>query len=189
MKQRSGRVVGLFGLPCSGKTTVAKGLLGASREIIAHISTGDIVRGMATTDDVAHMAEGNMYPNEERIRAEIIKLVDKRRGQGAEVVVIDSCPRFDDQVKWMLEQQWVGTPNDGMLIQIRGDELVKRAQIRSRDNQDSIDALEKKIKKHQHMIDDMEKLIFKYGIPYYTVMNTDAIQATTHLAKLLGLRK
>lgn len=189
MKQRSGRVIGMFGLPCSGKTTLAQTIVGSSKEIIAHISTGDIARRISTESDTEHMAEGNLFPDEDRIRTEIKSMIKKRRSQGAEVILLDGCPRFDDQVKWMLEEQWVGSPDDGMLVQIRGDELIKRAYLRDRDNQDNKEILEKKIKKHQRMIDDMERIIFYYGIPYYTVNNSDLFQASKNLSKLIGLRK
>lgn len=189
MKQKSGRVIGIFGLPCSGKSTVAKAITEASKEIIAHISTGDIARKLSTDRDISHMSDGNLFPDEYKIRNEIYKLVSKRRSQGAEIIILDGCPRFDEQVKWMIEQQWIGTPGDGMLIQVMGDELTKRALLRYRDDQDSLEAFNKKLYKHQKMIDDMEKEIFKYGITYYTVANTELVQAVKNTAKLLGLRK
>lgn len=189
MKKQSGRVIGIFGLPCSGKSTLSKAITNSSREVIAHVSTGDIVRQISTDEQMNHIAEGNLFPDEDKIRAEVAKIVEKRRSQGAEVVLLDGCPRFDDQVKWMIEQQWLGSPDDGMIIQVRGDDLIKRALNRNRDNQDDVIALEKKIAKHQKMINKMEKVIFFYGIPYYTVMNVDLLQAATHMAKLIGLRK
>ena len=83
MKHRSGRVIGMFGLPCSGKTTIAKAILGSSNEIIAHVSTGDIARQLSTDKETEHMAEGNLFPDESRIREEIEKVVARGRVYGA----------------------------------------------------------------------------------------------------------
>lgn len=189
-KFRSGRVVGLIGLPCSGKTTLVKALIQSSKEIIAHISTGDIARRLSTNAETEHMAEGNLFPLEDLMREEILKLVEKRKGQGSEIVFLDGCPRFDDQVKWMLDNQLAGGPvTDGCLIKIIGEDLLIRAKHRMRDDQDALGQLQLKINKQEKMIDQMEKVIFRYGLPYYTVMNSDLSYAATTLAKIVGLRK
>lgn len=189
MKHRSGRVIGIFGLPCSGKSTIAKAVVNASRELIAYISTGDIVRKISSEDDTKHMQDGNLFPHEDIIRGEVFKLIEKRRSQGAEVIILDGFPRFDDQVKWMVENQYLGIQGDGCVIQIRGDELLKRAVLRNRNNQDSAKALQLKIQKHQRMINDMEKMIFYYTVPYFTVNNTDLTSAITQFTKYIGVRK
>jgi len=190
MKYRSGRVVGIFGLPCSGKSTLAKAITQASKELIAHVSTGDIARRLSTAKETQHMAEGNLFPDEDKIRAEMLDMVNKRRSQGSEIIILDSCPRFDDQVKWMVENQLVGVdPSDGCLIKVIGDDLIRRAQERMRDDQDQLIQLNKKIEKHSLMIEQMEALIFRYGIPYYTVVNHEMAQAVKEFAKYLGLRK
>jgi adenylate kinase family enzyme len=188
MKHTSGRIVGVFGLPCSGKTTIIRALVQSSREILAHISTGDIARKLSTEEDKKHMSNGNLYPLEDKMREEILQLVIKRRGQGSEVIFLDSCPRFDEQVQWMLDNQLAGE-GAGILIKIEGDHLYERAKLRMRDDQDELDKLEKKIKTQQQLIDGMEKVIFRYGIPYHTIMNTDVVHATTQLSKIVGIRK
>lgn len=188
MKHQSGRIIGMFGLPCSGKTTIIKTLIESSKEIIAHISTGDIARRLSSEKELNHMAEGNLFPLEDMMREEILKLIQKRQGQGSEVIILDSCPRFDDQVKWMLDNQLAGV-GSGLFIKVIGDHLRQRAELRARDNQDELDKFDKKVVIQQKMIDGMEKLIFRYGIPYYTIMNTDLSHAVVNFAKIIGIRK
>lgn len=189
MKRRSGRIIGVFGVPCSGKSTLIETLVQSSKEIIAHIKTGDIARRLSTEVEMEHMAQGNLFPFEDRMREEILKMVTKRKSQGAELVFLDSCPRFDEQVKWMLDNQMAGTEEDGCFIKVIGENLRLRAEHRMRDDQDELDKLALKIEKQEKMIDQMEKVIFQYSVPYYTVMNSDLIKAASHLAKIVGLRK
>jgi len=188
MKHQSGRIVGMFGLPCSGKTTIVKALIDSSREIIAHIITGDIARRLSSEKELQHMSKGNLFPLEDLMREEILKLIQKRQSQGAEVIILDSCPRFDDQVKWMLDNQLAGE-GSGVFIKVIGDHLRQRAELRARDDQDELDKFDKKVVSQQKMIDGMEKLIFYYGIPYYTVMNSDISHAVTQFAKIIGVKK
>ena len=146
MKPLSGRVICVFGLPCSGKTTVIKALMGSSKELMAHISSGDIARKLSTDTEIKHMAKGNLFPFEEPLRADIYSSIHKRRTSGAEVIFLDGFPRFDDQVKWLLENQLAGTIMEGCFVQIIGDDLHSRALGRMRNDQDASDKLDKKIK-------------------------------------------
>lgn len=189
MKRRSGRIIGVFGVPCSGKSTLIETLVQSSKEIIAHIKTGDIARHLSTEVELEHMAQGNLFPFEDRMREEILKMINKRRGQGSELIFLDSCPRFDDQVKWMLDNQLTGTEEDGCFIKVIGENLRIRAEHRMRDDQDELDKLLLKIEKQDRLINQMEKVIFQYGIPYYTIINSDLVQAASSLARIVGLRK
>lgn len=189
MKFPSGRVVGVFGLPCSGKTTIIKTLINASKEIIAHISSGDIARRLSSGVETATMKEGNLFPLEDVLRDELLKLINKRKASGAEIIFLDGFPRFDEQVQWMLDNRLTGTELDGCLIQIVGDDLLERAKLRSRDDQDQHKFIIEKFRKQDQMINDMENIIHRFGIPYYVVMNHDVVNATKNLAKILKLRK
>lgn len=196
MKYPSGRIVGMFGLPCSGKSTIIDILKSSSKEIIAHIKTGDIARQLSTDVETAHMANGNLFPLEDLLREELLKLIEKRKNQGAGIIILDGFPRFDDQVKWLLDNRLAGTKLDGCLIKVVGTDLEKRARLRMRDDQDDLEKFRKKILTQEKMIDTMENMIFRYGIPYYTIINhTDwsgpsvLNQAVVHLTKILGIRK
>lgn len=186
---RSGRIVGVFGLPCSGKTTLINAVKDASKEIVAHISTGDIARRLSTEADTKHMAEGNLFPHEDKIRAEILDLIRKRQEQGAEVVILDGCPRTADQVKWMFENQLAGTALEGCFIQVAGEDLMQRAILRYRDDQDAADKVLKKIELQRRNIAEMEPEIFSLGAPYFTVLNSDLYNAAASFARFIGLRK
>jgi adenylate kinase family enzyme len=188
-KYNSGSIVGVFGLPCSGKTTVIKTLVGASRMVIATISTGDIARKLSSEAEIANMAKGNLFSNEEKMRSEILNLVSKRRASGAELIIIDSCPRSLEQVEWCLKEQLVGGPGNGCLVQIMGDRLHERAQERMRDDQDAANLLQLKIDKQQKEISKMDSYIMRMGIDYWSIMNIDLALAVKRFAQILGLRK
>ena len=191
MRPLSGRVIGVFGLPCSGKSTVIKAVVESSREILAVISSGDIARRLSTESETKHMAEGNLFPHEEPLRQEILDTINRRRGGGAEAIYLDGMPRHMLQVKWMLDNQLTGTIMEGCIIKIHCDPtyIEKRAKMRMRDDQDKLDLLYKKIETQSKLIDEMEKTILQYGIPYFTIINHDLSLAASQLAKVSGLRK
>ncbi len=182
------KIIGVFGLPCSGKTTLITALKESSRQLIVHVSTGDIARKLSTIEDIKYMADGGLFPHEGPLRAELLKLINARQMSGADYIILDGFPRFDDQLQWMIDNHLVGTSFDGCLIQVIGEDLEKRAKARSRDDQDAYDKILKKIKEQQQKIDGMEKLIQTIAIPYYTVNNNELFQATKTLAKYIGIR-
>jgi adenylate kinase family enzyme len=189
MKYPSGSVIGIFGLPCSGKTTIIEALTKSSKEIIAKISSGDIARQLSTDKETAHMAKGELFPYEEPLREEISRIIEARRVSGAGLILLDGFPRFDEQVHWMVEKRYAGTQYEGCLIQVIGDDLYGRARFRARDDQDEIDKIVKKIENQKAKIAKMEEYIFRMGVPYFTIVNTDLIEATVTLTKALGIRK
>jgi adenylate kinase family enzyme len=191
MKYRSGRVIGMFGIPCSGKSTIIEMLVGASREIVARISSGDIARRLSQEAEIQHMAAGNLFPDEERLRAEILSLINKRKASGAEIIILDGMPRTVDQVYWLIENQFAGTDSDGCFIKVHCEpyEAIERAIGRSRDSQDAAEMIKRKIEKQMKMIDEMESWIFRLGIPYYTINNTSLQNAVETLSKYIGLKK
>jgi len=189
MKPLSGRVVCVFGLPCSGKTTVIRALIGSSNEILAHISSGDIARKLSTDKEIAHMAKGNLFPFEEPLRDSIYEIIHKRRSAGSEIIFLDGFPRFDDQIMWLLENQLAGTIMEGCFIQIIGEDIKTRALGRMRDDQDASDKFDLKVKEQSQKIDNMEKIINRHGIPYYCIPNTSLETAVKVMAKYTGLRK
>lgn len=189
MKWPSGTVVGVFGLPCTGKTTIIRSLMAATKEVVAYISSGDIARRLSTEADKSHMADGNLFPHEDTLRTEIYDTIVKRRSSGAELVFLDGFPRFDNQVRWLLENTFIG-PETGFLVQIMGDkDLVMRARSRMRDDQDDPEIFDKRVIEQSKKIYEMEKSIGYYGVPYYCIPNTDLGVAVKTFAKYLGLRK
>jgi adenylate kinase family enzyme len=182
-------VVGIFGLPCSGKTTIVKTLVGASREIIATISTGDIVRKLSSEAETANMAKGELFSDEDRLRTEVLNIINKRRVSGAELILLEGMPRTKEQVEWLLKEQLVGGPGNGCLVQIMGDRLLERAGNRFRDEQDASDLLQLKIDKQQKEISRMDDYIHRIGIEYWVIQNYQLDLAVKRFAHLLGLRK
>lgn len=183
------KIVGVFGLPGTGKTTIVKALINASREIMTYISSGDIARDISSQHEKDYMAKGNLFPYEEVIRGEILKLINKRKGQGADYIFLDGFPRTAEQIRWLLDNQLAGTFEDGCFLHVRGGDLERRILSRARDDQDSVIALRKKIDNQQVLIDTMDKHIVEYGLPYFTIINTDLERSVIQLAQILKLRK
>ena len=190
MKPLSGRVIGVFGLPCSGKSTVIQAVLDSSKEILARISSGDIARRLSTEADAKFMADGGLFPHEEPLRKEILETIDKRRASGAEIVFLDGFPRTPQQVTWMADNQLAGHLA-GCFIQVwcEPEQLLARAAYRMRDEQDKFEALKKKIAVQQTYLYTLDKTIAHYGFPYYMVVNDDPAHAVKQMAKFVGLKK
>jgi len=191
LKPLSGRCIWVFGLPCSGKSTVIQALIDSSREIVARISSGDIARRLSTEVETKHMEAGNLFPYEEPLRKELLETIYKRRASGSEIVFIDGCPRQSSQVKWTADEGLAGTIADGCFIKIHAEYtvLVERAKHRMRDDQDKFEALVKKIETQQRLLGEVDKTLVSYGFPYYTIENYDISFAVKQLAKFVGLKK
>jgi len=189
MKFPSGSIVGVFGLPCTGKTSVIQTLTQSSREILACISSGDIARRLSTEADTQHMAAGNLYPHEDKLRSEIFDLIKKRRASGAELIFLDGFPRTADQIQWLMANQLAGTTNEGCIVQVVAFDVVNRALKRMRSDQDTAEAIKKKIHTQSEEINKMDKLMHEMSIPYYTIINNDLTTAALRLTHLMGLKK
>jgi adenylate kinase family enzyme len=174
-KAKQGRIVAVFGIPFSGKTTLVNAIQGASKKIVAVISTGDIARSLITEEDKAAMAKGGLFPREEEMRDEILKKIDQFRQKSAEVIFIDGCPRFDDQVLWLWEQKLVGR-HHGKIVKVEASNpaIIRRSGVRKRID-DDVASFRDRILHQKSKFPEIDRMIQKLGLmrDYYTIQNED----------------
>lgn len=88
------KCVVLVGPPCSGKSTIGRGLEKMSG--YKYISSGDIARKMAKEDgSMDSLNAGKMAP-EGKMRNEVIKVFN------GDDIILDGFPRFVEQYDWLM---------------------------------------------------------------------------------------
>lgn len=146
---------------------------------VATITTSDIVKELLTEEDKASMAGGGLFPREDELRAALQDRVEAVFALGAQVILLDGFPRFDDQVRWMV-QNFYQYPLQVVQVLAPSDfELVRRASLRNRDEYDQQDKLLKRVAKQRELIAGVEKMIFQYNLPYTSVYNTSLDEAVS----------
>jgi len=188
MRYKKG-IIFVNGPPAAGKSTVVNAVVEASKELMTVIRTGDIVRAISTPEDFEHMRNGYLYPKEDILRALILEKIEYMWNHGAELIILDGFPRSVDQLDWALNHGLVGTELHGCVINITASDLVSRAKLRMRDEQDAEFFIKKKIDVQVAENYKMELRMNQVGIPYYMIVNDDLGYAVKQFAKLLGLRK
>jgi len=128
------RVICVIGLPCSGKSHAAKNL---AFEYKGHyISTGDMARFLAKTDEERKLTEKNdRFPGEEELRKMLVDSVEQSLSV-VDMVFIDGFPRYGDQVEFLASSMWAYDP---IIIEISpGSDaaLWQRARERARSQAD-----------------------------------------------------
>jgi tRNA uridine 5-carbamoylmethylation protein Kti12 len=165
-------ILSVIGAPCVGKGSVLedvqKKMLEEAR--VALVSTSKFIKRILTPEDVEAMKNGGLFPREEPLREMLYDEVDNLFALGAEVVMIDGFPRWDDQLKWMV-QNFVQPMSIVQIVAPNDFELAKRAAQRNRDEHDRGDAFIARLNRQRAEIAKMEPLISMYAIPYTTVIN------------------
>lgn len=160
----------LTGLPLAGKSYVGQLLASRVAEAI-HISTGDIARSLIKTAEQQKAMEAkDLFQGEEELREELKKQID---ATAATCVLVDGCPRFADQAKWIADTFHDLFPT---VIDVQtGDlaTLVTRARQRARDTRDTNQAefatrLELAMKNQSEVFTVLTSRL----IPCYTIVGT-----------------
>jgi adenylate kinase family enzyme len=119
----------------SGKSTLA----GVAQRILSDskvISTGDIARNLSngSPELVEHTAKLDLFPSEDLMRATIAKEIEVATEFN---IILEGCPRFGDQVRWIRDTYWHYFPK--IIMTSVGDmiTLLNRAKTRGRDERDS----------------------------------------------------
>ena len=165
-------ILSVIGVPCVGKGTILKDvqLKMLEEAPVALVSCSQIVNALLTDEDREAMKNGGLFPREIPLREEIYDTVSKMFAFGAEVVMLDGFPRWDDQLKWLV-QEFIEPVSIVQIVANSDFELAKRAALRNRDEHDVGDAFQARVRVQREAISKMEPLISMYAIPYTTVVN------------------
>ena len=165
-------ILSVVGVPCVGKGTIMKAVQMKMLEEapVALIHTSKFVHQLMTDEDKEMMKHGGLFPREEPLRDLIYQEVEKMFAFGAEVVMLDGFPRWDDQMKWMLNT-FTQPMSIVHIVAPSEFELVKRASLRNRDEFDTGEKFLARVANQRQHISDMEKLVSMYAIPFTTVIN------------------
>lgn len=174
----------VIGLPLSGKSYFAKML--AKTNKYGYISTGDIARELMAEDPdaAAKTKDADMYPNEDRLRANLVVGIHTSLSN---TVLVDGFPRSGDQIDYMLKNMWHWFPE---IIDVNaGDEstLIRRARERARDDSDSdLHAFTKRLttaKKNQVQV---YRTLTARSLQWKTVLSGDDASMLTQFKKATG---
>jgi adenylate kinase family enzyme len=185
-------IIGVFGVPCVGKGSVIEALQASllDRYRCAVISSSSVVKDLLTDEDKTAMAAGGLFPREDELRTVLHGLIDDWYAFGADIILLDGFPRFDDQLRW-LRQMWY--QQEIQMVQILGPDdmtLVRRASKRARDTFDTDPKLaEGRILTQRKLISGLEHMIQQYGLHYTSVINYTVANAAKELERKLRLPK
>lgn len=175
-------IISVIGVPCVGKGSIAEGL----REELQHnyrtsiITTSDIISKLLTEADKEAMKGGGLFPREDELRSSLLDTIEVHLAFGADIIILDGFPRFDDQVKWLVQTFF---QHQLYVVQVMANdfELIKRANARNRDEYDTGDKLLARISRQRSLLAGVDVAINKYNIPYTSVINDHLDRAVAEL--------
>lgn len=185
---RVGRVVAVFGIPYTGKTSILKAIQENSKKIVGVISTGDIARSLITEEDKKAMAGGGLFPREQEMRDTILERIELFRSRSADIIFLDGCPRMGDQVKWLWEQKLVGGSN-GKVIKLEASNpaIIRRSKVREKRSDDDIASFRDRIQFQRDKFPEIDQMINALGLQrdYFTINNEDGVDKMTLAASAI----
>lgn len=185
-------IISFIGEPCVGKGTI---IASVHRKLLDHrrtaiLTTSDIVKKILTPEDLAEMRKsGGLFPREAELRAKLLERIEVMFAFGAEIVLLDGFPRFGDQAKWFRQNLW-SYPLQVFRVMTHGDfELCRRAASRNRDEFDNGELFLARLNTQRVLIEETEKVLMAYSLPYSTIMNTHINQAVDEVMRRITLPK
>lgn len=153
------------GLPCSGKTYVAKLIANKIfNDNCTFISCGDIARSLMVTPELREQtAKNDLFPLEDELRKSIQKMIDNSSNN---VIIMEGFPRFADQANWLIDNLWVYMPE---IVNVNvGDyvTLINRAKMRGRESDADFTARLGKAESNMNSVFDV---LYKRAVSFYTI--------------------
>jgi adenylate kinase family enzyme len=177
-------IVCFVGLPCVGKGTIAKRIHDEmlDRGRIGIVTTSDIVRRILTDDDKEKMKQGGLFPREAELRDQLYGDIEQQYAMGAQAVLLDGFPRFDDQVVWLV-QTFYDRPLQIFNIVAPSDfDMLGRAAKRGRDEFDTDrNKAMARIVHQRGLFSGAERQILTYALPYSTIINDYVDRAVSEI--------
>jgi adenylate kinase family enzyme len=161
------KLYSIIGLPCSGKSTLAK-LIATKvfNDECTIISAGDTARELMTTPELKlQTTKADLFPLENLLRSKITEKVESAPNHP---ILLEGCPRFAGQVDYIIDQFWVYQPT---VIQINvGDNitLYNRAKFRGRETDREFDI---RLSKAEVNLNSVFKRMNERLLPYHTILS------------------
>lgn len=161
----------LLGQSNSGKSTIGKAV--ARMLGIRYISSGDIARSMDIQKD---LNSGKMAP-EDKMREMILQKISHN-----EPYILDGFPRFYEQYEWL--NQHVNYPLIYMNIDVPREDILARAALRNRSDDDSIN---KKMQFYEEKTEPMIRKMIRNGEYVYNINNSNAVGTRSAINNMFSI--
>lgn len=155
-------MITLFGLAGSGKGTQGKAL----SEIFGWqwLSVGEVIRQAGGYKEI--IDKGNLIPDEDVIEL-MNKRIERAEDEGFDLI-LDGYPRTEVQARYIVEN--MAEKMDGaILLEVPKEELMKRLEIRWREDDKSKDSIERRFEIFEENIRPIFELFEEAGIPIVRV--------------------
>lgn len=184
-------LISFIGSPCVGKGTIIKvvheQLLERTRAGI--VSTSSIVARLLTDDDKAAMIQGGLFPREAELRDQLYQEIERQYAFGAQVVLLDGFPRFDDQVRWLVQTFYDHPIQVFQVLAPTDFDIVRRAGQRNRDEFDRGEKLAARVAQQRMLLLGAERMIQQYALPYSSVINDYVERAVIEVMSRIKIPK
>jgi adenylate kinase family enzyme len=178
-------IVSFIGVPCVGKGTLVKTLQERllERYPAAVLTTSDIVKDLLKQYPEAAevMKTGGLFPLESELREALYLMIEDLYAFGADVILLDGFPRFDDQVRWLRQTFYDKELRIVQVLAPSDFEIVRRAGMRQRDEYDTPEKVMLRVAKQRQLMAGVEQLISSYALPYTSVINDQVERAALEI--------
>lgn len=172
----------VIGLPCSGKSHVAKLL--AKTYNMQYISTGDIAREIANGDTKlwAQTKDSDLLPLEDELR----KRLNQKLANCTTTCIVDGFPRSGSQVEWLADTWWQSGPEIIRVVESDIKSLWFRAKHRGRDDIDLDEAsFLRRINAASKNMLEITEVAYRKMIPYHSFLTGDDKYTITAFERIL----
>ena len=177
-------VVPIFGVPGSGKTSLAMGL---SRVLHTYmfVSSGQIVRRIGVNKiEGDEMRKTGLYPHESVLRGRIAQyILDYRHERPfVQTILMDGFPRTQDQVRWLFGAGAFVSASIWLTARDWRERLARRAREDQRVEKD-------RAIKQLGLIEDAAFELYDRGIRNVIIDTTGMSQAEVRTAAIRGMNR
>ena len=147
----------LFGLAGSGKGTQGRALA----EIFGWrwLSVGEVIRQTGEYKELTD--SGKLIPDEDVINL-MNRQIEKAEDEGFEVI-LDGYPRSATQAKYIVENM-IDKINGAVMLDVPREELLKRLELRGRDDDKERASIERRFKAFEENIPPIVKMFEEAGV-------------------------
>jgi adenylate kinase family enzyme len=184
------RLIGVIGLPCSGKSYAAQ--LITNKVGCHYISTGSIARALTEMHKLQweETEKNDLFPLENLLRKVLIERIESAvQNSPHSIILVDGFPRFGDQAEFMVDTFWHLHP---IVIEISAGDmrtLYLRARARGRDIRDTDEfEFSRRLTIASKNMSDAYNVLSRRLVPYYTIMSGNDDYILSSFQKIVGTK-